>query len=143
MKRLVILGLAVALAAAACNRKDGSGPAESAGPSVFQKLTYDEALAKARREKKVVMLDFYADWCGYCKQLERSTFRDVKVRAFLQDRLIAIRIDHDANRSLVNQFVVTGLPCLIFLDGDGQERGRVNGFKPAYEFLRQAKQFVD
>src|SRR5438105_2576829 len=122
MTRLVILLLPLALLAAGC----GSEPGE-----LFHKLSYDQALEKARADKKPVMIDFYADWCGPCKQLESETFSDAKVRQFLRDKTIALRVNIDDHPKLAQRHNVTGIPCLVFLDGDGKEMGRITGFEPA------------
>jgi thiol:disulfide interchange protein len=136
MKRLVILGLALVLFASACSN-DGS-----AGASPFQSLGYEEALAKARAEKKVVMIDFYADWCGPCRQLESQTFTDAKVRQLLAEKTVALRINIDNDKALAKQYGITSIPCMVFLTGEGEEVGRILGFRPAAEFLEEARKWV-
>jgi len=97
----------------------------------------DRELATAGRP---VMLDFYADWCVSCKELERYTFSDPTVVAEL-GRFVLLRADVTANdeqdRALMqNRFGISGPPAILFFDSRGRElRGyRVIGFKPAREF---------
>jgi thiol:disulfide interchange protein DsbD len=136
MKRLVLLCLALVLAAAGCGDDGGA----ASGP--FQKLTPEQALARARSEKKVVLLEFYADWCAPCRQLERTTFRDGQVRRFLNERTVAVRVNIDDNEKLVAQYRVAGIPCMVFVDADGREVGRILGPEPPGRFLRKAVEFV-
>jgi thioredoxin:protein disulfide reductase len=73
---------------------------------------------------KPVFMDFYADWCAPCKQLERETFSDPKVQeAFKAFSLIKIDCTKpdEATRAFMNQFKVSGMPTLIFLQADGRE----------------------
>ncbi len=117
----------------------GCGP--ESGP-LFHKLSYKEALEKALAEKKPVMIDFYADWCGPCKQLETDTFSDAKVRQFLRDKTIPIRVNIDDRPALSQKHKVTGIPCMVFLDGDGNEMGRIQGFEPPGAFLAEVREIV-
>ncbi len=86
-----------------------------------------------------VMLDFYADWCVTCKELERYTFADPEVRATLAG-IVTLKVDVTANevadRELLRHFGVIGPPAILFFGPDGQERReyRVVGFMDAARF---------
>ena len=95
-------------------------------------------LAQARG--RPVMLDFYADWCVACKEMERFTFTDARVRAVL-DRFVLLQADVTGNtaddRALMQRFNLFGPPGYIFFSPAGNEISalRVTGFKPADTFL--------
>jgi thiol:disulfide interchange protein DsbD len=86
-----------------------------------------------------VLLDFYADWCVSCKELERYTFADPTVRATLAG-IVTLKADvtaHDAaDRELLKHFGVIGPPAILFFDPNGRERRehRVVGFMDAARF---------
>jgi thiol:disulfide interchange protein DsbD len=88
-----------------------------------------------------VMLDFYADWCVSCKEMERDTFTDARVRERL-DRVVMLQADVTANRAehieLLKRFHLFGPPGIVFFNGAGHEiEGlRVVGFQPPAEFSR-------
>jgi thiol:disulfide interchange protein DsbD len=88
---------------------------------------------------KPVMLDFYADWCVSCKEMERYTFSDASVRQKLS-RLIKLQADVTANapehQALLQRFRLFGPPGIIFFDRQGREVSalRVVGFQPAAKF---------
>ncbi len=107
----------------------------------------DREVAAASGAGKPVMLDFYADWCVSCKEMERYTFSDPKVIAEM-DRFVLLQADVTANDEqdqalMQGRFGIPGPPAILFFDSAGQElRGyRLIGFKPAEEFadhLRKA-----
>jgi len=90
---------------------------------------------------KPVMLDFYADWCVSCKEMERFTFRDPRVRAKLGGMLL-LQADVTANnaqhKALLKRFSLFGPPGIIFFDARGEEiKGlRVIGYQDANRFLQ-------
>jgi thiol:disulfide interchange protein DsbD len=92
-----------------------------------------------RAPGRPVMLDFYADWCVSCKEMERFTFADPAVRARL-DRMLLLRADVTANndddKALLKRFGLFGPPGIIFFDAAGKERAapRVVGFMAAEPF---------
>jgi thioredoxin:protein disulfide reductase len=95
-------------------------------------------LAQARG--KPVMLDFYAEWCVTCKEMERFTFTDDRVRAQLE-KFVLLQADVTDNtpedRALMQRFSLFGPPGYIFFSSAGSEIAglRVTGFKPADTFL--------
>jgi thiol:disulfide interchange protein DsbD len=107
----------------------------------------EREVAAAGAAGKPVMLDFYADWCVSCKEMERYTFPDPAVIAEM-DRFVVLQADVTANdeadKALMQErFGLPGPPAMIFFDAEGNElRGyRLVGFVPADEFaahLREA-----
>jgi thiol:disulfide interchange protein DsbD len=90
---------------------------------------------------RTVMLDFYADWCVSCKEMEAFTFTDPKVRAEL-DRMLLLQVDVTANnendKALLKRFSLFGPPGIVFFDPQGREiKGlRVIGYQPPERFLK-------
>ncbi len=97
--------------------------------------------AKLAAPGRRVMLDFYADWCVSCKEMEAFTFSDARVKAQL-DRMLLLQADVTANTSehkaLLKRFSLFGPPGIIFFDAQGKElRGlRVIGYQNAERFLK-------
>lgn len=104
------------------------------------------ALSAAKLAKKPVVIDFYADWCLPCKELDEKTFSDKTVAAEM-DRFVRVKADltvsSDAKtQALTKQYGIVGVPTIVFIDADGHEREdlRLAGFEPAKEFLGRLKQ---
>ena len=100
----------------------------------------DRAIAMATQKRQLVMIDFFAEWCAACKQLEQNTFRDPAV----QDKLRALslaRVDltlaSDLTDAVQQRFVLLGLPSILFLCPNGVELPdtRLEGFKDPTQFL--------
>ena len=96
--------------------------------------------ARLANAGRPVMLDFYADWCVSCKEMERDTFTDPAVRAALGNYVLLradVTASSPADRALLARFGLFGPPGLIFFDAQGRElpERRIVGFKTAPEFL--------
>jgi thiol:disulfide interchange protein DsbD len=100
-----------------------------------------ELEGKLKAPGKTVMLDFYADWCVSCKEMEAFTFSDPNVRAQL-DRMLLLQVDVTANseadKALLKRFSLFGPPGIIFFDPEGREiKGlRVIGYQGPDRFLK-------
>jgi thiol:disulfide interchange protein DsbD len=99
----------------------------------------DARLAAAKAEGRPVMLDFFADWCVSCKEMEHYTFNDPKVQARLQ-KIVLLQVDvtagSDADKALLKRFNLFGPPGLIFWNSAGvQSDYKVIGFEKAGKFL--------
>jgi thiol:disulfide interchange protein DsbD len=98
----------------------------------------------AQANGKTVILDFYADWCVSCKEMERFTFSDAKVQAKLKDAVL-LQADVTANseddKALLQRFQLFGPPATLFFDRQGKEQGnfRVTGYQDAPQFLQSLK----
>ncbi len=98
----------------------------------------DTAIKNAKG--KTVMLDFYADWCTSCKEMEKLTFSDDKVKAALKDTVLLqadVTENNDNDKALLNRFGLFGPPGIIFFDKSGTEfKTYVIGYKNAEEFTQ-------
>ncbi len=98
-------------------------------------------LAAARESGKPVIIDFYADWCLPCKELDAKTFSDAEVVDEL-DRFVRLKADLTvSNDQLTRQYGIIGVPTIAFMDAKGQEvrDARLTGYEPADEFLQRVK----
>jgi thiol:disulfide interchange protein DsbD len=122
----------------------GGGTAAVSPAPTFERVAtterLDVRLAEAKAAGKPVMLDFYADWCVSCKEMERFTFADPQVAARMK-QMVLLKADVTANTAadatLLKRFGLFGPPGIIFFDAGGRELVdlRVVGFQPAETFL--------
>lgn len=105
----------------------------------------EEALEQAKLQGKPVMLDFYADWCVACKEMEKFTFTDERVRSKFAG-MVLLQADVTANnaddRALLKRFNLYGPPGMIFFGLDSKESGRVIGFQKVDKFINSLSSFV-
>jgi thiol:disulfide interchange protein DsbD len=99
----------------------------------------DARLAAAKADGRAVMLDFYADWCVSCKEMESFTFSDARVQASLADVVLLkadVTANSDADKALLKRFNLFGPPGLIFWNTAGaQSDFKVIGYEKADKFL--------
>jgi len=113
---------------------------------VFQRVAtsaqLEAVLIQAKQKRQPVLLDFYADWCVTCKEMELLTFSDEKVKAALSTYLL-IQVDVTKNtvehQRILKQYVLFGPPAILFFDANGEEKlsRRVIGFMKAERFLER------
>ena len=124
----------------------GNGQAEAAATLQFVRVKnvaeLDGRIAQANG--KTVMLDFYADWCISCKEMERYTFTDAKVQAKLKNAMllqIDVTANSDEDKVLLKRFELFGPPAILFFDAQGREQDghRMIGYQDARQFLQLLK----
>ena len=101
----------------------------------------DARLAEAAARGQPAMLDFYADWCITCKEMERDSFADARVRERLAGWLLLqadVTANSDADKALLQRFQLFGPPGIVFFDRQGNEIAgrRVVGYQDAATFLK-------
>ena len=120
----------------------GAGTAAAAESSAarFEKINSMAELEQRlqRSNGKFVMLDFFADWCVSCKELERFAFSDARVQARLKDVVLLqsdVTGNSDDDKALLKKFGLFGPPGIIFFDRSGKEMGRIVGYDSLDKFL--------
>jgi thioredoxin-related protein len=168
VKSLLILGLlltAVGMNARADNKEQprqkpeakseqpkAQAPAEKSGEITW--MEYDAGLKKAREENKHVFIDFTAKWCGWCKKMDRETFKEPDVVKLINESFVPVRVDGDSpneldvdgykitEKSLTrNEFGVRGYPSFWFLKPDGTKLGKIDGYHNK-DYMLEALTFV-
>jgi len=108
-------------------------------PSVWFDGTFQEALTDAAQRDTVVMVEFYTDWCNWCRRLQSDTFADQAVRSELEE-LVALKMNAESNGAeLATRFGIDSFPTMIFFDDDGTEMERILGYLPPDKFLRRVR----
>ena len=98
---------------------------------------YAAAMARAKEEGKRVFLDFETVWCGPCKAMDRNVYPKQPVVDAAKG-VIAVKLDGDMEKALVEKYGVKGYPTLILLDSDGKELRRAVG----YQGIKQMQAFL-
>jgi thiol:disulfide interchange protein DsbD len=104
---------------------------------------FERELAAAQAAGRPLMLDFYADWCVSCKEMEDQTFTDPGVQAELASAVLLqadVTANDEVDQALLEHFGILGPPTIVFFAADGPERRdyRIVGFQPASQFRDHA-----
>jgi thioredoxin-related protein len=114
---------------------------ESAKKNKIEWQKYDDGLKLAKEQGKKVFLEFTAKWCGYCKRMRATTFKDLKVVSMLNDNFVVVSVDGDSRDSLnidgwvstekavARDYRVTGYPTFWFLTPEGERISSVKGYR--------------
>ena len=149
-KRLkVIVGAAgIAIAAVLLLLPGGPVRPEKPIPGIAWRSFSDEMLAEAAESGTPVLIDFMADWCIPCHELDHKTFSVAEVIE-LSERTVPLQVDLTAigenETAIKKRFDVRGVPTIVFIDGSGEERIelRVTGFVDADEFTKRLHSLLE
>ena len=163
----VVTVLALVVAVVVLNRGAGSSSQPGGGAVALPwERDLSSALARAGSENKIVMVDFYTDWCGWCKKLERTTLTDARVQRALDrfvgwcrrfdqntlsdsnvqralERVVSVRLNAEKDgREAAERFRVDEYPTILFLDARGEEVGRISGYFEPGPFLAEIEDII-
>jgi thiol:disulfide interchange protein len=83
---------------------------------------------KAKRENRLVLVDFAADWCHFCKKMDQTTWRDSEVIAAIEEGYIPVRVEDEIDVELAEKYRKYGRPAIVVLDGEGAEVYKKRGY---------------
>ena len=115
--------------------------------SGIQWLSFEAAYAKTIKEKKLMMVDVYTDWCKWCKVMDEETFNHPDVVKFARQNMVMAKMNAESDarvrfrdreftqRQLAMSLGVTGYPTVVFFDDKGDLVTSVSGYIPPDKFL--------
>lgn len=95
---------------------------------------YEAALAQAKETNRPIMIDYYTDWCGWCKKLDKETYQHNAV-VEKSDEFISAKINAEKDVKSARAHGVSSYPTILFLNSEGKEIWRVKGYKNGPQFL--------
>lgn len=104
--------------------------------------SFEEARIVAERNDKNILIDFYTDWCSWCKVLDESTYTDRRVVNF-SEKLVWVKVNAEKVVNLASRYKVNSYPTLILTKSDGAEIDRILGYLPPKEFLNRIKAYSE
>jgi thiol:disulfide interchange protein DsbD len=117
------------------------------GPGVTWAPFSDDALKEAARQKRPVVIDFYAAWCAPCRELDEITFHDAAVVKQAQNGFVMIKVDvtkggNPTHEQLLQEYGIKGVPTVVFIGADGKECTdlRLLDFLPPDQMLTRMSQ---
>lgn len=104
-------------------------------------LPFEQALAKARVEKKLVLVDVSAIWCSTCRKLDNEVFAKDQVKRAVNEKYVFSRLEYesDEGQQFLKKYEVSGFPTLWLLDENGKIIRRLRGTFDENEFIAQIK----
>lgn len=112
-------------------------PSRHAPVLPFKRISNVQQLEAELAQGRPVMLDFYADWCVSCKEMEKFTFSAAPVKAALQGAVLLqgdVTANTEEDKALLKRHGLFGPPAIILFDGGGKEKARVIGYQDAERF---------
>ena len=96
--------------------------------------SFEAAMAQSKKSGKPLMVDFYTDWCGYCRKLDSDVFTDFGVISESVN-FVSVKVNAEKAPALAQKYQVEGFPTIIWLGSDGTQLERLPGFIEAPGFL--------
>ena len=122
-------------------------PSKDEGDKALNWVKYDEGLKLAKKEKKPVFVEFFTNWCKFCKKMEKETYSDKTISEYLSEHFIMVKVNAESKntvdtpdgslseRQLARSFSVRGYPALWFLKSNGEKIFYYPGYLPADKFI--------
>lgn len=104
----------------------------------FKDVSFKEAQKLAAKGKKVIMVDLYTDWCGWCKRLDKDTYSKEDIGKYADDNFISLKVNAEKGEGveIAKNGKVRGYPTILFFNEKGEEIHRLVGYQAAADFMQ-------
>lgn len=145
MKTLTILFAGILITTLVYSKPWKSNPETKNETGItFHNGSWNEALQKAKIERKPIFLDISASWCGPCKMLKSKTFPNSEVGEFYNANFINVTVDGEKGEGveLARKYKIQGYPSLIYIDSNGQLIAQTAGYRNPKQLIDIGKQII-
>ncbi|HIP35711.1 MAG TPA: DUF255 domain-containing protein [Crocinitomix sp.] len=145
MKKILLSVVTVALIGFAFTNKvnEETSKLQTKVPGIeFFHGTWEEALAKSKKENKLIFMDAYASWCGPCKMMAKNTFTKEEVGDFFNKNFINVKMDmekHKEGRRLSQKYGLRAYPTLYFINAKEEVKHVSIGYLKPKQLIEQGK----
>ena len=120
---------------------------EEAKPFALNWLSYNEGLALTEKENKYVLINFYTDWCGYCKKMDKEAYSNEEVKSILNEHFVIVKVNAESEnkviengeeiteRELARLYQVSGYPTNWFLESNHSRIAPLPGYVTTEQFI--------
>ena len=141
---IVVVLVGVGLVGFFSSKKGHEGADSSSGK--IQWHSYNDGVTLARIQNKKLLIDVYADWCGWCKKMDSDIYTDENIRTIVAGNFIAVKLNAESSTNvtvgtdqldeagLARALGVTGYPTTIFLESGAEPITKIAGYMEAKEF---------
>jgi len=105
----------------------------------------NSTLAQAKAKKMYVIADVYTDWCLWCKRLDRDTFNDPGMMAYLRKKYMPVKINAESpngGKAAADKYKVNEFPCVLVFDPSGKLLGKIMGYHKPAEFQQALEDLI-
>lgn len=121
-----------------------AGSLVASAQTEFRHITFDEALTAAKKENKLVFIDFFTTWCGPCKKMSKEVFPQVEVGDYMNATFIPMKLDAEAEgKDLARIYEVKAYPTYVIVNAKGEKVASFSGAMDAGKFLDKLQAQTD
>jgi len=133
--RILVVGLILVLVAGVAL----SAPAKTAPKA----SSYADQAAKAKADGKLLLLDFFTDWCYWCGQLDKQVYPETRVAELIDKYFVMAKVNAEEDTAAATKYNIGAYPTVVILDSDGTELKRINGFEEPKLFAADLQEAVE
>ncbi|AHM58812.1 thioredoxin-related protein-like protein [Flammeovirgaceae bacterium 311] len=154
MKKQLISGLLLVFMAMSALAFRMAEPGTAARKGEIKWLTLEEAYVLNQQEPRKIFVDVYTDWCGWCKRMDKDTFSNSEVAAYVDKNYYAVKLNAESDRAfklgeaemterqVARQLGVSGYPTVVFIYEDFRTIEPVSGYQQADQFMKTLQAFA-
>ena len=138
------------MAAAQCSKNStGNSTKKGAVSQSIEWLSANDGFAKAAKEKKIIIMDVYTDWCGWCKKMDEEVYSTMEISSIISNKFVAVKFNPEKDNDIKYKdtiysgqdfmrkiLEVDGFPSIVFFSSTGDFISKTSGYIPAEAFAQ-------
>lgn len=134
--RYVVVGAILCLTMSLIAPAMASAEAAAEEATSISWLSYRQGREQASQTGKMLLINFTADWCRYCRKMKKETYTEPEVIAYVSEHFVPVMVDTQKERQIATEYYVRGLPTIWFLTSEGERISNLPGFVDAPTYLQ-------